>query len=301
MGHLECIANKLEPGDIIFNRRILSVAAIIFNGFWRHTGIFLGTPHMLSKKFDQDESVLAHYGVSFTKYLSHHHPKAYNYFEVVSCKSSAFIESNKPGVAISSFEKFFDVVYTAAIRSNLPNLEIALAIEEAFEQYGKGFNFSLSFENENRLTCTQLIYLAYRSNHNNNKQGIKFTIFRHHGIPTMSTNDIVGHFVKDIHGKKQSFTFVFFGKYRRKDKVFEFGSQGDFVDSYYLFQERYTPSTSKRAALLSWVNVLVKQALIKPYLLLIFLRSRRSRGKYIPTDKTLHYSKKASYKDFFGF
>src|SRR3989304_40175 len=183
MDHIECIMNKLEPGDIIFNRRILSVTAIIFNGFWRHTGIFLGTPHMLSKKFDQDESILAHYGVPFTKYLSHRHPKAYNQFAAVSCKSSAFIESNLPGVTISNFEKFIDAVSAAAIRPNLPNLEIALAIEEAFRHHGKGFNFFLSFENENRLTCTQLIYVAYRPNHNN-KRGIKFTISKNYGVPT---------------------------------------------------------------------------------------------------------------------
>ncbi len=285
MGHLHCIVSKLEPGDIIFNRRILSVAAIIFNGFWRHTGIFLGTPHMLSKKFDQDKSILAHYGVPFTKYLSRHHSKTYNHFEAVSCKGSAFIESNKPGVAISNSEKFFDVVYTAAIRPNLPNLEIALAIEEAFNHYGKGFNFSLSFVNENRLTCTQLIYLAYRSNHNTKKRGIKFTLFRHHGIPTMSTNDLVGHFVKDIHNKKQPFTFVFFGKYRRKDNIFEFCSQRDFVDSYYLFHDRYRPNTGRRTDLLVWLKMLVKQALVRPYLLFIFLLSHRSLKKHVPPDE----------------
>ncbi len=282
MEHRGFIVNKLEPGDIIFNRRILSVTAIIFNGFWRHTGIFLGTPHMLSKKFDQDESILAHYGVPFTKYLSHRHPKAYNQFEAVSCKSSAFIESNLPGVTISNFEKFIDAVSAAAIRPNLPNLEIALAIEEAFRHHGKGFNFFLSFENENRLTCTQLIYVAYRPNHNN-KRGIKFTISKNYGVPTMTANELLGHFVKDLHDKKQPFTFVFFGKYERKDKVFEFGSQRDFVDTHYLSRE--WPVTGRRAALMVWLNVMAKQVLITPYLLLLFLMSRRSREKYITADK----------------
>lgn len=274
--------NKLQPGDILFNRRVLSVAAIIFKGFWRHTGIFLGTPHMLSGKFDQDEAIIAYYGVPFTKYLSRHHPKAYNQFETVSCKGSSFIESNLPGVTISNFEKFADVVFAAAIRPNLPNLEIALAIEEAFRHHGKGFNFFLSFKNENRLTCTQLIYVAYRPNHNN-KRGIPFTISEYYGVPTMTANELMGHFVKGVNDKNPFFTFVFFGKYKRRDKVFEFSSQRDFIDSHYLSHELH--ATGRRKTFVVWLNVIVKQALIRPYLLLLFLTARRSRKKYMTADK----------------
>ena len=115
------------------------------------------------------------------------------------------------------------------------------------------------------------------------KRGIRFTISKHYGVPTMTANELMGHFVKDINDKKQPFTFVFFGKYRRKDKVFEFGSQRDLVDSYYLSRE--WPVTGRRAALMVWLNVMAKQVLITPYLLLLFLMSRRRRQKYMTADR----------------
>ena len=148
---------RLEPGDIMVQRRNWHMTNIGIPGFWPHVALYVGTPAELEAYFSELD-------IDPLKTLQEHAPVAYS----VWLKNDAdgypmrVIESIRPGVVLQSLEKSTRCDYLGVIRPNLSKEEKFKALLEAFEQYGKPYDLNFDFATDNEQVCSELVYKAYK-------------------------------------------------------------------------------------------------------------------------------------------
>lgn len=225
---------SLQPGDIVVIRTVPSIAKFAFSGFWRHSGIYFGTISEMKEFFDDNPAVVRFYGGSFVEYLRRQYPKE---FISLSKKdrecldSGVVIEASYFGVDFATFNYFISSGYLVALRPRLEKVDIARAIEEAILHLGKPFNLRLCFKVSVAMTCTQLIYEAYKPDRNSGKKGIKFELENWLGQTTMAARQMVGHYARHIETENQSLDFVYFLKLYKGTVTSTF-SESDLIQSF---------------------------------------------------------------------
>ncbi len=224
----------LQPGDIVVIRTVPSIAKFAFSGFWRHCGIYLGTISEMKEFFDTDPEVIRFYGGSFVEYLRRQYPKEFTSLSKKDRKclnSGVVIESSYYGVVFVTFNYFISSGYLVALRPRLEKVDIARAIEEAILHLGKPFNLRLCFKVSVAMTCTQLIYEAYKPDKNSGKEGIRFELENWFGQTTMSAKQVVGHHTRHIETENQRFDFVHFIKLHKGTVISNF-LESDLIQSF---------------------------------------------------------------------
>lgn len=148
---------RLQPGDILIERRNWHMTNIGIPGFWPHTALYVGTLAEIDRTFDQ----LGFQPSEKIRML---------YSEVYAALSSSdeagyplcVIEAIRPGVVFQSLEKSANCDYLGVIRPELPQLEKFNALLAAFSHYKKPYDLNFDFITDNELVCSELVYKAYQ-------------------------------------------------------------------------------------------------------------------------------------------
>jgi len=149
---------RLEPGDILIQRRNWHMTNIGIPGFWPHVALYVGTPEEIGTYFGD----LGFHPLETIKAL---YPDAFHALEKEDDDGFPVrvIEAIRPGVVFQSLETSARCDYLGVIRPNLPNAEKFKALLAAFSHYGKAYDLNFDFTTDNALVCSELVYKAYKN------------------------------------------------------------------------------------------------------------------------------------------
>ena len=155
---LDQYIDRLEPGDILLQRRNWHMTNIGIPGFWPHAALYVGTPDELAAYFSELD-------LDPLETLKSRCPNAYSM--LMKNDSDGFpmrvIEAIRPGVVLQSLQTSARCDYLGVVRPNLSKAEKFNALLEAFSQYGKPYDLNFDFATDNELVCSELVYKAYQS------------------------------------------------------------------------------------------------------------------------------------------
>jgi Permuted papain-like amidase enzyme, YaeF/YiiX, C92 family len=217
-------ASRTRPGDILITRRNWYLSNIGLPGFWPHAGLWIGTAGELAAFFDADPAVLHHYRVPFTVRIRERFPKAWADLEARDEHGDArrVLEAVSEGVIFTSAEHAVGADYAAALRPRLSKLEIAWAIERAFEYHGRPYDFDFDFDSDRELVCSELVYKAYEPRAA--ARGLTIELVRIFGRTTLPANVLIAQFDREHDTPAQQLDFVWFLDGRESE------ARADFAD-----------------------------------------------------------------------
>ncbi len=149
---------KLQPGDILIQRRNWHMTNIGIPGFWPHAALYVGTPREIESYFSELgfqplETIQALYSDAY---------RAMQNPDDDGCPVRV-IEAIRPGVVFQSLETSARCDYLAVIRPNLSKAEKFKALLSAFSQQGKPYDLNFDFATDNELVCSELVYKAFKA------------------------------------------------------------------------------------------------------------------------------------------
>jgi hypothetical protein len=159
---------RLDPGDILLQRREWYVSNVGLPGFWSHAALYIGTPEERRAYFDTPEVhrwVISQGEASgdFEKLLRWRYPEAYD----LSLKPqegghvTRVLEAISEGVVFTTLEHSAAADSMAALRPRLDPAEKAQALLRAFRYVGRPYDFDFDFQTDSALVCTELVYKSY--------------------------------------------------------------------------------------------------------------------------------------------
>ena len=173
---------KLQPGDILLERRNWYMSNAFLPGYWPHAALYVGTADDLQQLgLDRDPRVRPFWEeFSQSDHAGHPH---------------VIIEALSEGVIFASLEHSIGGADSAAVlRPNLSEDEIKEAIARAFSHAKKPYDFEFDFASRDKLVCTEVVYRAYGAN----SGPIRFPLKKILGRKTMPAVELVRKF-KDEH------------------------------------------------------------------------------------------------------
>ena len=151
---ITAFSDKLEPGDILLQRRNWYMTNVGIPGFWPHSALYVGTIGDMEKYFGADVAKIKADCPGVYKVLQGRDAEGYQL---------AVIEAIKPGVVLQSLEKSAHCDYLAVIRPKLTKAQRLQVILNAFSHYQKPYDLNFDFTTDNEIVCSELIYKAYNS------------------------------------------------------------------------------------------------------------------------------------------
>lgn len=188
------LAGRLEPGDILLERRNWYLSNAFLPGFWPHGAVYVGTVRDLEARGLVDAPHVAAHLDEFRR------PDPEGHAHVI-------VEAVSEGVVFSSLEHSIggaDAV--AVLRANLPRAEIDAAIVRAFSFAGRPYDFEFDFSTTDALVCTEVVYRAYGGN----SGPIAFPVVEIMGRPTMPAINLVQKLRDERHRPNPQLRFVAF-------------------------------------------------------------------------------------------
>lgn len=149
---------RLQPGDILIQRRNWHMTNIGIPGFWPHVALYIGTPDEIDVYFSDLgfqplETIKALYPDTFQALVEQGedgYPKR-------------VIEAIRPGVVFQSLEASARCDYLGVIRPNMGKAEKFKVLLGAFANHGKPYDLNFDFTTENALVCSELVYKSYKA------------------------------------------------------------------------------------------------------------------------------------------
>ncbi|MBL8679475.1 MAG: hypothetical protein JNK05_09935 [Myxococcales bacterium] len=209
------------PGDILFERRNWYLSNIGLPGFWPHAALWLGSPSELGAFLDDDASVRAAYGGSFTEYLRRHCDRAWASYAERDDEGHErrVIEAVSEGVVFATAEHTLHADYAAALRPKRTKLDVARAIEQAFSYWGRPYDFDFDFFSDQSLVCSELVSKSWEPRPG--IHGIEFPLESVFGRRTLSPNSMIAHWDASVARDDAALAFAWFldGRESREDAV----------------------------------------------------------------------------------
>ncbi len=206
---------RLQPGDLLLERREWYLSNIGLPGFWPHAALYIGTPEQRQDYFQTPDiqAWAREQGAAdgdFESLLQLRYPQAYaeSLKRQEENHPARVIEAVSEGVVFTSLEHSAAADSLGVLRPRLSRLDKAKAILQAFHYSGRPYDFNFDFLTDSQLVCTELVYKAYEATET--KAGISFPIERIMGRLATPANLIVKQFDQNHGSDKQQFDLVRF-------------------------------------------------------------------------------------------
>lgn len=158
---------RLEPGDVLLERREWYLSNLGLPGFWTHAALYVGTAEERRAFFDDPEvrafareqgredgdleALLASAGPAYARSAA---PDAAGHLPRV-------LEAISEGVEFTTLEHSAAADSFAALRPRLAKRDRAVAVARAFGYAGRPYDFDFDFLTDSALVCSELVYKAY--------------------------------------------------------------------------------------------------------------------------------------------
>lgn len=211
---IHAMLSKLQPGDIILERREWYLSNIGLPGFWPHAALYVGTPDERKIFFDDPKirewlQSLGESDGSFETYLKLRYADSYRASTALYMKHvPRVLEAMSEGVTFTSLEHSAEADSVAVLRPRLDKVEKANAIVRAFHYAGRPYDFNFDFQTDATLVCTELIYKAYEPAQG--IHGLKFPLVTILGRQATPANEMVRQFDEQFGSADQQTDFLLF-------------------------------------------------------------------------------------------
>lgn len=222
---ISVLLGKLQPGDIILQRREWYLSNIGLPGFWTHAALYIGSKQEREKFFADSADILSwlknkeNIDGNLEMLLQKKYPDAYSKSINGSDNGHVFriIEAVSPKVVLTAIEKSASSDSLVVLRPRLSKLEKAKAIYKAFHYVGRPYDFNFDFLTDDEIVCSELVYKVYEPF--NGFKGITFPIKTVLGRKVTAPNDIAQQFSLNFSSDKQQMDFVLFYDGYEKQKM----------------------------------------------------------------------------------
>jgi hypothetical protein len=208
---VDALVARMEPGDVVLERRNWYVSNVGLPGFWPHAALYTGTKDDLAAAFDAEAEVTAAYGKPFTQALAERQPRAWEAFlaKAEDGEPHRIVEAVSEGVVFASARHSMGADYVAAIRPVLSALDRARAVERAFQRFALPYDFEFDFTTDAAVVCSELVYKAYQQLEAEGPS-LEFPLSLVVGRPTLPPNDMVRYFDATVVAQDAPLLFVGF-------------------------------------------------------------------------------------------
>jgi hypothetical protein len=146
------LKGKLEPGDIIVERRNWYLSNVGLPGFWPHAALYAGTAAQLANLSADLPARLEQTRAAAWKALVERDAQGHE---------RPVVEAVSEGVVASSVEHSCGADYVAVLRPRLSKEARARAIERALAFFGRPYDFNFDFATDDQVVCSELVVKAY--------------------------------------------------------------------------------------------------------------------------------------------
>lgn len=174
---VDYLSRAMKPGDVLFTRTEHKVTTALLPGFFAHVAIYLG-------KTDDIKRLGLHKVPAIQKaWAQLEQPSKFGYV----------LEAKHAGVIVQPLEVCLECDHVMALRPTRIPGGAKQFIANAFEHYGKSYDFDFDFSRTSHVVCTELVY---RPMH---KQGpYSFQLVKRMGRYTLTVDDIARQYLQDI-------------------------------------------------------------------------------------------------------
>lgn len=211
---IAALPKRLEPGDILLERREWYVSNVGLPGYWPHTALYIGSPEERARYFDTPEvrAWVKNQGEAsgnFEQLLKARHPKAQEEgARLQHGHPPRVIEAISEGVSFTTIEHSADADALAVLRPRLGRVEKALAILRAYGYVGRPYDFNFDFRSDASLVCSELIYKVYEPL--SGMKGLRLPVKMILGRLTSGPNDYAEQFDQQYGTPEQQSDLVLF-------------------------------------------------------------------------------------------
>jgi hypothetical protein len=234
---IAALAGRLQPGDILLERREWYLSNVGLPGFWPHAAIYIGTASERRRAFSDPETVAwvkAKGGPDgdFNALLRNNYPDAY----AVSAKPQEeghvprVLEAIGEGVSFTTLEHSAGADSLAVLRTRLSAKERAVAVWRAFHYAGRPYDYNFDFATDSAIVCTELVCKSFEPC--GDSRGLKFPLLNILGRLATPANELVRQF-DGAHGTpEQQYDLVLFLDGQEKKRRAEEGTLDAFRGSW---------------------------------------------------------------------
>lgn len=234
---IEALRVKLQPGDVLLERREWFLSNIGLPGFWPHAALYIGTDVERAAFFadavvqnwvreqgetsgDLNALLRARSPQAFTNSLM---PQEHGHVVRV-------IEAMSEGVSFTTLEHSAACDSLAVLRPKLSKTEKARAILQAFHYAGRPYDFNFDFSTDAELVCTELIYKSYEPAQG--FTGLVLPTIEMLGRQVTPANEFVKQFDAQAAEGKAQFELIQFLDGRERSKNATAGTLVEFRESW---------------------------------------------------------------------
>jgi hypothetical protein len=234
---IEALKSKLQPGDVLLERRDWFLSNIGLPGFWPHAALYIGTAEERTAFFGDPEVQAWVKGQGeltgdFNVLLQARASQAYTN-SLVSQEHghvARVVEAMSEGVSFTTLEHSAACDALAVLRPKLAKVEKARAIWKAFQYAGRPYDFNFDFSTDAELVCTELVYKAYEPA--NGYTGLKLPTVEMLGRQVTPANEFVKQFDAQVANGSEQFELIEFLDGYERTKSARAGSLADFRNSW---------------------------------------------------------------------
>lgn len=184
------LKSKLEPGDILLERRSFFLSNAFLPGFWPHAALYVGTEEDLRALGIADDPAIKSKLEEFRR-------------PAHDGKRCTVIEAVSEGVIFNSLEHSMHADHVAVLRPRVSKEKKAQAIVKAFGHHGKPYDYEFDFFSADKLVCTEVVYRSYEGVLHFNLQHVM-------GRDTLPAIEIVRKFARERGREDRELDFVEF-------------------------------------------------------------------------------------------
>lgn len=196
---IRSLPSRLEPGDILLERREWYLSNLGLPGFWTHAALYLGTAAERRAFFDdfRVRQWVRAKGIAngdFEELLRRDYPTAYAKSLTPQEKEHLprVLEAVSEGVSFTTLEHSAAADSLAVLRPRLSKREKAEGLLRAFHYSGRPYDFNFDFRTDSSLVCSELVYKVYEPAPG--MKGVRFPLTQVMGRPVSTPNDMARQF-----------------------------------------------------------------------------------------------------------
>jgi hypothetical protein len=228
---------RLQPGDILLERREWYLSNIGLPGYWPHAALYAGTPAERRAFFNDADTIawVRQSGESsgdFETLLKSRYPVAYT-----NCIQPQehdhlprVLEAMSEGVVFTTLEHSAATDALAVLRPRLSRREKAVALLTAFHYAGRPYDFNFDFSTDAALVCSELIFKAYEPA--TGKKGLSIPLGEVLGRKVTSANDYVALYDRQCGTPDQQMDLVLFLDGHEREKLAVEATEAEFRQSW---------------------------------------------------------------------
>lgn len=212
---------RLEPGDILLERREWYLTNVGIPGFWTHAALFIGSPDQrkaLSQNTEVKQWLNGQNVESIDDLIRAHYPEALAALQTPykDGRLPQVIEAISPGVSLTSLHHSATCDSLAVLRPRLSKTDRAAAVVRAMRYYGRPYDYDFDFISDGSLVCTELVVKSYLPG--DTKKGLQLPFEKVLGQMVTPANAFVQQFDAAFGTPAQQMDLVLFLDGNEKEK-----------------------------------------------------------------------------------